>query len=371
MVEFADLSAAETGFSVIADGFEPAIVESVTWEPGPNRWQITLDAEGAWAIGRSIVLGTNLVSREVDGSAMTFSVDLTVMDENGEALQTLTSADFSVDTYECGWGGPRDCASDGEGNSTGGFSPDGGADAFELVPGASRHPYLAALVVDHSSDSCWRWDQRATALKSFFGALGGNDVASLMTAQVESDETTLTAHGPFTSDGSVYLDVLEDLTCSEGLSPEMREVLGDAINVAATADGFGLPDTERHVVVIAIGGLTAPEVDAVAQIARASGVRISTIVDGSVWDGLAEAAVRTGGSVSRVSDWQWRDAGMVFAALDQVLAGTLPFYRMQFSLVGEPGTFVPGGNAKVYLHIDVPASMPHRGVLAEVNVAIP
>ena len=123
--------------------------------------------------------------------------------------------------------------------------------------------------------------------------------------------------------------------------------------------------------VIAIAGLTAPEVDSVAEIAQASSVRISTIADGSVWYGLSEAAVRTGGSVNFVSDWQWRDAGMVFAALDQVLAGTLPFYRMQFSLVGEPGTFVPGGNAKVYLHIDVPASMPNRGVSAVVDVAIP
>lgn len=45
------------------------------------------------------------------------------------------------------------------------------------------------------------WDVRAPALKSFFTALGGNDLASLSTIETVGDATMLEVLGPFTSDG--------------------------------------------------------------------------------------------------------------------------------------------------------------------------
>jgi hypothetical protein len=62
---------------------------------------------------------------------------------------------------------------------------------------------------------------------------------------------------------------------------------------------------------------------------------------------------------------------MIFGAIDRLLAGTMPFYRMEFELTGAPGTFVAGGNAKVRLHIDVPNSVSTRGLEAVADVAIP
>ena len=56
---------------------------------------------------------------------------------------------------------------------------------------------------------------------------------------------------------------------------------------------------------------------------------------------------------------------MAFGALDQVPAGTLPFYQMRFHLIGygDPvgdTTFVPGGNAKISLQINVPTPFLRR-----------
>jgi hypothetical protein len=57
--------------------------------------------------------------------------------------------------------------------------------------------------------------------------------------------------------------------------------------------------------------------------------------------------------------------------MDRLLAGTTPYYRMQFRLTGPGGTFVPGGNAKVRLNIRVPTSLPSNGVMTTLDVAIP
>jgi hypothetical protein len=362
VARFPDLPSGDMTVSVSAAGFEPQRV-ATTFASGQQFAGFTLDAEGAWGIGRAIVFGASVVDRDSTGGSMTFSVDMAVMDENGEAFQTLTSADFSVLTIDCAWLGPRGCASDAEGNATGSFSPDGAVQAFELHADASRHPYLAAVLVERSSDVCGIWSQATAALESFFSALGGNDVASLMTLQTQNSGTTLIVHGPFSNDGATYLDVIAGLDCSEEgeASPAATSaMLSEAIDFTASADGFGLPDVERYVVVVAI-----------AELSKDSRVHISSVP--YEWNdyGVPEVAVRTGGFVSFISDWQWRDAGMVFGTMDQVLAGTVPFYRVQFRLTGGEGTFVSGGNVKVHMRIDVPTLLPNRGVRAVLDVAIP
>jgi len=78
--------------------------------------------------------------------------------------------------------------------------------------------------------------------------------------------------------------------------------------------------------------------------------------------------VRTGGFAVDVDDP--RQLGMVFGAMDRLLAGTMPYYRMQFLVVGSPGTFVSGGNAKIRLKVRVPTSIPSYGVPTGLDVAI-
>ena len=80
--------------------------------------------------------------------------------------------------------------------------------------------------------------------------------------------------------------------------------------------------------------------------------------------------VRTGGFVAEIADP--RQLGIVFGAMDALLAGTMPFYRMEFRIRGAAAnTFVSGGNAKVQLRVRVPTSLPSNGVFFSLDVAIP
>jgi hypothetical protein len=110
------------------------------------------------------------------------------------------------------------------------------------------------------------------------------------------------------------------------------------------------------------------DVDAVTAPAQQLGVRINVLNTWSV-NGAHEIAVRTGGFVAQTFDA--RQFPMIFGAMDRLLAGTVPFYRMEFQLAASPGTFVAGGNAKVRIWINVPASLPYGSLVAIADVAIP
>jgi hypothetical protein len=211
------------------------------------------------------------------------------------------------------------------------------------------------------------WNARVPALKSFFTTLGGNDSASLASVQTEGQATTLTVLGPFTSDGRTYLDAIDQLARPAGSTPAMLESLLESIRRAAAAGTGQIPGVERSVLVLATPWMSTSDIDAATALARQLGVRISTVVRDNY--GFPEMSARTGGFVADVEDP--RQLGMVFGAMDRLLAGTAPYYRMQFRLVGSAGTFVSGGNAKVRLRIRVPTSIPSNGVTTSLDVAIP
>jgi hypothetical protein len=369
--EFLDLQTRNVTLTVSAAGFESLTGATSTLQGGsqPEYWEVRLDAIGAWATGRAIVLGTRVVDLASDGSAMTFSIDTAVIGENAEALETLTSANFSIVTYDCGWGGPRDCASDADGNATGNFLPDGEAQVFELRPASARHPYIVSVLVERS-DAITDWDWRGTALKSFFTALGGNDMANLASVQTENGSATLTVLGPFTNDGSTYLGAIDLLARPAAGPPAMLDSLAESIRLVAAVDDGGISGAERTVLVLARQGLTVAEINAVTELARQMGVHVSIVYSSSSsWYGFSEASVRTGGLAADFADP--RQLAMIFEAMDPLLAGTVTHYRMQFRITGSGGTFVSGGNVKSLLLIDVPSTIPNRGVYTNFDVAIP
>ena len=368
--KFLDLPPGEARMSVTAVGFESE-AGSIQLQGGsrPTNWGVTLRATGAWAVGRAVVLGTRMIERAADGSAMTFSVDLAVIGENSEPIQTLTSSDFSVYDIDCGWGGPRDCASDATGSATGSggnFRPDGPAQSFSLQPPSVRRPYLVGVLAERST-AVTDWNARVPALRAFFTMLGGNDSASLASVQTEARGVTLTVLGPFTSDGRTYLDAIDQLATPAGNEPAMLESLLESIRRTAAAGSGQSPGVERTVLVLATPWMSISDINTTTALARQLGVRISTVVRDNY--GFPEMAVRTGGFAVDIGDP--RQLGMVFGAMDRLLAGTTPFYRMQFRLAGSPGTFVSGGNAKVRMKVHVPASIPNNGVHTALDVAIP
>jgi len=331
---------------------------------GRERLDFRLNAEGAWAVGRAVVLGTRVTELPSEGSSLNFSADVAVIDENSQALETLTSADFSIIFLDCGFGGPRDCASDAAGNETSAF--DGDLDDFiGLQPPSDRRPYAVDVVVERS-DAITDWDEKAPALKRFFTMLGGNDVASLTSVQTEKGSTTVTALGSFTNDGSTYLDAIDQLSRPAENPPELLESLNDSIRRAAAADGFDNSDFVRNVLVLARPDFNVSEISAATALAQQIGVRVNTV--GPTNYGLPEIAMRTGGFVAEIVDR--RQFAIIFGAMDRLLSGTMPYYRIQFSLRGREGTFVSGGNVKVRLQIDVPHALPNRNIVT-MDVAIP
>jgi hypothetical protein len=311
-----------------------------------------------------------VVDRASNGSTLTFSANIAVVGENGQALETLTGADFRLQAIDCGWGGPRDCASDAAGNATHNYAIDGGAQAFEYLPGGARHPWLAAVLVERG-----RWvyspDESVPALKSFFTGLGNNDLASLLTIQVDGNATTVTQLGPYTSDGSTYLDAIDGIGIAIPSfdAPVMLQGVLDTIQNAAAAASGAMPGTEATVLVLAFTEMSAAERNEAAAFARLHGVHLSTVVRSYSNYAFPEMAVRTGGFATDFSDP--RQLGMLFSAADSVLAGTMPYYRMQFRIGGPGGTFLPGGNAKAYISIRIPSDIPNHGVSAIFDVAVP
>ncbi|MDX1562855.1 MAG: carboxypeptidase-like regulatory domain-containing protein [Gammaproteobacteria bacterium] len=364
-VAFSNLPTGQVTISISAVGFESTDLITLL-EAGPLDFHASLRATAA--VSSAIVLGTQFVDRAANGSWLTFVLDVAVIDALSQPRMALTSWDFTILPIDCGWGGPRDCASDANGNATGidgNFSPDGPARSFGLRPPVARRPYTVEVLVERS-DSVNDWPQKVPALQSFFSVLGGNDTASLATLQMDADSPTLTTFGPPTNDGSTLIAALGALPDPAGAPPPMLPALIDAISRAAGAANE-LPSRDPTVLVLSERGLSVAEIDAATALARQLGVRVSVVGRNSF--GLPELAVRTGGFVAAFENP--RELGAIFDKMDELLAGTLPHYRMEFRISGSPGTFVSGGNAKVRLLIDPPMAAPSHGTFVTFDVAIP
>lgn len=367
----AQLPASPTGevsMTVAAPSFESA---QVMTRLSGGKSSITLKALGEWAIGRAFVLNAKTVDRATDGSTLTFTVDVAVIDANRNAIQNLGSSDFQLTSIDCGWGGARDCASDANGNappSGGYFGPDSGAESFALMPPSARRPYVAGIVVERSL-RMFDWPQVAPAVRQFFQTIGNNDAASLATVSVVNGASVMEVLGGYSSSGLAYLPLIEQLTSQDVDPPSSRQIIQEAIERAAAARNSVSSGAEPFVVILGRSGLSPAEFTLLSGMARQAGVRIGVIANGDLYYGLTELATRSGGFAVQYADP--RQLGMIYGALDSVLAGAQPFYRMTFRVKGTPGTFVAGGNAKIWLQVRVPAPMPSRGVWAQFDVPIP
>jgi len=363
----------ELSISVAAEGFDPAsgTEQTVGDRLTHTYWQ--LQADHAWAVGRTIVLGTRVVERSGDTSSMTFSVDLAVVGENSESLDTLTASQFSVVGGGCGWGHRISCAYGAEDdpgaadfdadNGARAFHADEGPQAFEWVPSAARKPYVVGVLVERTSSVA----QQISALKSFFAALGGNDLAGLASLPAAEGEETFAVLAPFTNDGSLLVAATDDLADPAEGSPDLVPSLTEYVRAVAEADAPA--GAERTVLAMVRGGdLVQRDFSEPTALALALGVRVSYL---GVFDlfGAREVAGRSGGFVSVVTDP--RHYGPLLGAMDALLAGSLSFYRIQFRIDGEAGTFESGRTATLLIHIAVPTTFPSNGVEAPIDIFIP
>lgn len=376
-VTFTELPAGAANIAIAADTYEPGSFD-VDLRKGSQTWELQVLAIDAWQAGIATVRGSEVVDRAADGTSLTFAVEISVVTgENPEPLSTLTSTDFHLSPVDCGWGGPRDCASDAAGNPTGTggyYATDGVARSFELLPAASRRPYIAGILLERAAWSYASppWEYLAPALKSFLSALNGDDVVGLASVDSQDGVASLQVLGPFTRDGAGLLDAIDQLSqppvepTGYGEGVLFEELMG-AIEWVALAAGSEVPGRDATLLVIAESWLSLEHLYEVAAFARASGVRISTAYNS--YFGNSELAMRTGGFSTAINDS--RQYGMALGSTDSNLSDSAPVYRMQFTVTGERGTFVPGGNVNLHMHINTPSSMANWGAFAYFSVAIP
>jgi hypothetical protein len=212
------------------------------------------------------------------------------------------------------------------------------------------------------------WNIKGPALKSYFGGKNSADAVGLASVQVEQGATTFNVLGPFASDGSPYLEAIDELSGPAGAQPSIAQVLPDAIRWTAATTDF--PGNEATLLWLSTGdSISLAERDEAVALARQSGLHFSAVT-GS-WTGLelGELAMLTGGFVARIESMRQYES--VFGVMDQVLSGTLPYYRIEYRLTGEAGLFSPGGNVRLYMRIDVPSSFGTQPVRTQFDVAIP
>lgn len=366
VASFADVPSGDGTIVVSAAGFDVATLD--WWFGGNDPIDIALYASRAWAVGLPIVLGTRVVEVAENRGSMTFELDLAIIGDGAEPVETLAGDDLTLNTIDCGWGGPRDCISDAAGNHKGNYSGNSPMLSFGLMPPSQRHAYRVGVLAERSR-SVADWEHRVPALKSFFTTLGGNDAVSLASVQTGDDGTTLSILGPYTNDGSSYLEAIDGLALPAGDTPDLQPSLLDWIREAAKSEPGETPGAVRSVLVAATPWMTVEEIAEATALARESGVQISIVTGPKYGYGLPEMAVRSGGFVTILSDP--RQLGLVFGTADRLLAGDMPFYRIAFRLDSGPGVFESGGNAKIYMRVRVPTSIPHNGVHMTFDVAIP
>lgn len=358
--------------TIAADGYEEITMDDDVSKVDIS-WLISLDAVGAWAVGRAVVLNTELLQLADDGSSMRFAVDIAVVaGEDAEPVLTLTEADFSIYAMDCSWGGPRDCASDINGNAATGFGvyqTDGIAREFEPMPGPARKPYIAGMLVARSATDD-QWAVKGPAMKEFFSNKNHTDVIGLASVQQEGEVTTLTVLDPFTNDAAIYNDAVDQLALPASDYPQMFDELLDAIRWTGEAASDEFANRDASLLVLAYVPLSMREIREAAALAREYGVRISSISGLSYGNyGMPEIAARTGGTTMSID--RLRQYEQLFGVMDSVLSRSIPFYRMQFELTGIPRTFVAGGNARVYMNINVPRTVVSGDVFTSFDVAIP
>lgn len=369
-VTLPDVPIGRVTVAVRAAGFEPVEYGTIL-RGAQDSWSISLEAEGAWALGRPVVLDARVLDRAADGTTLRMGADIAVLGGNSEPLLSLTAADFSFVDIDCAWVGPRGCASDANGKVTaqnnGQVSSDGGILFSGLQPSGARRPYVVGILLERSEDMR-DWDFRVAALRRYLSDVGANDLVGVATVESSDGGSNVSMLGPYTRDGRVHQQALDRLGPPAGRPPALLGSVEDMIRRTAEARDQLSRGANAIVLVVAedysiFAGLS----EQAAALARRSNVRVSAIEWSNA--GLSEIVARSGGFTGEVYDR--RQFEMFFGAMDRLLGGALPFYRIEMRVKGGAGTFVAGGNLRAFVGVRIPARIPARMAITGFDVAIP
>jgi len=330
-----------------------------------NRLDLKLQRRNA---ATTALLGARTVSKSADGRRLVLEADIAVIDEAGQPVLGLTSADFSMPQRYCGFDAGWWCVRGPTGTDAGSWQPaTGRPDSFELVPAPPSHDFAAGLLIDQGERIAEsRADPaRVEGLVEFLESLVGANSIALAEYSAKPGEPTLRTHGGFVNDGRALLQAISGLD---------QQVGGSSPTVQASTLMLDFMRNQSPVqppalVVIGAGWefdetATQSELDAMIQSAAAP---ITTVGFGDLYAAMTAAQVAqvTGGaSVSVTFPAQYRTA---LRGLEQLLAGGMPFYRMRFTIDVDPvGIAAPGST----LYTSVSVAVTGRDILG-VMIVLP
>jgi hypothetical protein len=284
--------------------------------------------------GTAILLATRRISSAPDGSAIEVEADIAVVDPSGQPIAGIDASQVTLPSWDCGDWDP-DCIIDDESQDAGHWMPVTEApSAFESLPGSAPSPYAAGLLVDQGTYvGAEHWEPgRKEAIVEFLDSFDpANSVALAEFRSLLGSSSAVQYNGGFTSDPTELRAAAMSLEWRVGGNSAVAEAVPEMIGMI----DWLAPPQAWHLVLVrpAWRELTAHEVRLAIAASTAYGIPVNAIAPGDL--GTTAAVARTGGAllIARFPA-QMRTA---FRALDSVLSGSMPFYRMRFQLqVTEP-----------------------------------
>ena len=361
-VALTGIPAGSVAVSVVASGFKNPAARNVTVTANQttdflSQLERSTQAAGGFVTSRVVSLPTN------NGQTIEFKVQLLVVNENSEAVENLTPADFTLkDCVVDASNTAPECIRAASVNDDVGYVvsvlPSAPA-TFAPIPGKPAQPYAAAMVLDQSdsikdSDPT---DARIFASKLFLDKMGVDDRVVLSAFAVDSGTFNLakipvqplTIYGSFTADGASYFNDLDQLAKQEGGETPLYDSLYSMVDYTKTNAPPGIPGQLKAAVLFSDGEDTVcadKKVcrDKVINYATASPrvdlftIGLSDKVD---FEAMAELADRGNGMFLFAESAE--QLIPIYGALGNLLSRSLATYEVTWTIqAAAPGAFKPG-----------------------------
>jgi hypothetical protein len=306
-----------------------------------------------------VLLATYPAKPSDDGRLLTVEADVAILAADGSSRADLVAADFEFEG-SCGW---YVCVTEADGRDTyAGYGARATAASFNSVavpPGASS----AVGVLIEQSATMGTFDPQGLRLQAVRDYLDRVLPPNLVTLASQRDTGTapiLTTYGGFTSDGSRFRNAIDGLRGQESGDSRTLQAIAEMAGFmkASIAGASGSPRQAMVVVTSWEPGCPDPSTpgtcetstQSAAEAAQAAGVAV--IAAGHIYSGASAVATSTGGAAVAIEDpAQWP---VLFRALDPLVLGGLPYYRVRLELdAGAPGVFIKGRRVRGELTIRV------------------
>lgn len=304
--------------------------------------------------GTAVFLGARQISSSPDGSEVELEADIALVDPLGQAVTGIDASQVTLPWWDCGDWYPL-CIVYDDGNDAGHWIPvTGTPSAFEWLPGSAPSAYAAGLLVAQGgSVALERWDPgRKEAIVEFLDSFDpANSVALAEFRWLPGQDFAVRYNGGFVSDAGELRDAALTLDRRVGGISPIDQAVPDMLGMT---DWLAPPQSPHLVVVHAAWqDWTVPAVESAVAASEEWGIPVNVIAPG--YFQAASVVARTGGALLIAGfPAQMRTA---FRALDSVLSGSMPFYRVRFRL---QLTDTPAGDQPRTLRASVVIALPER-----------